>query len=489
MGCCKASTEQPEEVKEPAPTTYDWSRQWYAIAFVQDLDPTRPTPLELLGNRLVLWRDRAGAWRCFADRCPHRLAPLSEGRIEPSDGTLQCSYHGWRFSGDGACTAIPQAPDGAAHSAAAASSRACAMVHPTQVRQGFVHVWGRSGPGAEEEAAAATPLLGPELDPNTADARFPDGSPTLDLGKPYTRDLPYGWEYLMENLCDPAHVPYAHHGIIGRREAAGSVTISPTQPSDPLFPFAPEREGQSVDVTTSGARTASYKVQFVPPGLVRYVMPKFFGTRLAIMWMVGVPSAPGRCRVLYWFFTPSVNAPERLAKQAAEPAWKDHHVRSSVFDGDNPFLHRQERLLAEMRHSDGSAGWRRYFMPTTADRLVVGFRRWLDTRGGGGPTPGDPGPLEGRREVLLDRLHQHTEKCPGCMQAMRRFQRLRTVAASACAAALLGLCASAAWGRTLLAPLPPTLLLVAGAAAFAYVRLSALVARFVFTDYVHADQH
>ena len=67
-----------------------------------------------------------------------------------------------------------------------------------QVRQGFVHVWGRSGAGAEAEAAAAAPLLVPELDPDAADARFPDGSPTLDSGKPYTRDLPYGWEYLME---------------------------------------------------------------------------------------------------------------------------------------------------------------------------------------------------------------------------------------------------------------------------------------------------
>ena len=24
------------------------------------------------------------------------------------DGTLLCSYHGWRFDGEGACTAIPQ---------------------------------------------------------------------------------------------------------------------------------------------------------------------------------------------------------------------------------------------------------------------------------------------------------------------------------------------------------------------------------------------
>lgn len=27
-----------------------------------------------------------------------------------SDGTLMCSYHGWRFKQDGACTSIPQVP-------------------------------------------------------------------------------------------------------------------------------------------------------------------------------------------------------------------------------------------------------------------------------------------------------------------------------------------------------------------------------------------
>jgi phenylpropionate dioxygenase-like ring-hydroxylating dioxygenase large terminal subunit len=35
-----------------------------------------------------------------------RLAPLSEGRIEA--GQLTCSYHGWRFNGEGQCTRVPQ---------------------------------------------------------------------------------------------------------------------------------------------------------------------------------------------------------------------------------------------------------------------------------------------------------------------------------------------------------------------------------------------
>jgi len=36
-----------------------------------------PTPVQLLGQRLVLWRDAEQQWRCFADVCPHRMAPLS----------------------------------------------------------------------------------------------------------------------------------------------------------------------------------------------------------------------------------------------------------------------------------------------------------------------------------------------------------------------------------------------------------------------------
>lgn len=47
----------------------------------------------------------ASAVLCCVAGC--RLAPLSEGRIE-ADGTLQCSYHGWRFDSSGRCTDIPQ---------------------------------------------------------------------------------------------------------------------------------------------------------------------------------------------------------------------------------------------------------------------------------------------------------------------------------------------------------------------------------------------
>lgn len=36
--------------------------------------------IQLLGKRFVVWADKERQWHCFEDLCPHRLAPLSEGR-------------------------------------------------------------------------------------------------------------------------------------------------------------------------------------------------------------------------------------------------------------------------------------------------------------------------------------------------------------------------------------------------------------------------
>lgn len=58
--------------------------------------------------------------------------PLSEGRIE-TDGTLQCSYHGWTFNAEGMCTTIPQAETSEAERKSAGHPRACVPKYPVQV--------------------------------------------------------------------------------------------------------------------------------------------------------------------------------------------------------------------------------------------------------------------------------------------------------------------------------------------------------------------
>ncbi|OAE27387.1 hypothetical protein AXG93_2015s1140 [Marchantia polymorpha subsp. ruderalis] len=92
--------------------SFNWLEQWYPVAVVKHMDKLQPRAETILGRDLVIWWDRnANRWQVFDDACPHRTAPLSEGRIHES-GHLQCSYHGWTFNSSGSCTMIPQLEKG-----------------------------------------------------------------------------------------------------------------------------------------------------------------------------------------------------------------------------------------------------------------------------------------------------------------------------------------------------------------------------------------
>jgi pheophorbide a oxygenase len=67
--------ERSEKREEEA--AFVWREHWYPVSLIEDLDPSVPTPFQLLGRELVVWKDQQGEWRVFEDKCPHRLAPLS----------------------------------------------------------------------------------------------------------------------------------------------------------------------------------------------------------------------------------------------------------------------------------------------------------------------------------------------------------------------------------------------------------------------------
>jgi nitrite reductase/ring-hydroxylating ferredoxin subunit len=80
---------------------------WWALARSEDVTAKKPLAVHCAGYEIVLFRDPQGHARALEDRCPHRRAPLSLGRIRP-EGGLQCGYHGWIFDGEsGACLQIP----------------------------------------------------------------------------------------------------------------------------------------------------------------------------------------------------------------------------------------------------------------------------------------------------------------------------------------------------------------------------------------------
>src|SRR5579871_2393211 len=67
-----------------------------------------PDRSQILGERLVAFRDSEGRPGLLAENCPHRGASLFFGRNE--ENGLRCVYHGWKFSSDGTCLDMPNEP-------------------------------------------------------------------------------------------------------------------------------------------------------------------------------------------------------------------------------------------------------------------------------------------------------------------------------------------------------------------------------------------
>jgi len=77
---------------------------WYAMAKVSDLKRKKPLQRFIFDTPIVLFGTRDDP-KAMVDRCPHRGAALSGGRLK--DGNVQCPYHGWTFDGEGLLVDIP----------------------------------------------------------------------------------------------------------------------------------------------------------------------------------------------------------------------------------------------------------------------------------------------------------------------------------------------------------------------------------------------
>lgn len=86
-------------------------RFWYPVVPFQQLE-AGPQAFELLGEPLVIWLDEQGKAAAVRDRCCHRTAKLSLGKVE--QGRICCPYHGWEFDASGTCQRVPQLKPNAA---------------------------------------------------------------------------------------------------------------------------------------------------------------------------------------------------------------------------------------------------------------------------------------------------------------------------------------------------------------------------------------
>ena len=170
---------------------------WFPVAWADQLAPGASVPVRLLDEELVLWRRADGSVHVWDDRCPHRGAKLSLGRVV--DDTLTCPYHGWRFDGEGRCVLKPAQP-----------STPCPpqpMVQMFRAQERYGIVWVCLGKPAHD----VVPY------PEFADTRLRH----IQAG-PYTVNA--SPPRVVENFIDMAHFSFVHEGILG---AAGDTEVPP----------------------------------------------------------------------------------------------------------------------------------------------------------------------------------------------------------------------------------------------------------------------
>ena len=160
-------------------------RFWHPIAMVDELTDV-PTPIRVLGEDLVLFRDLAGDIGLLHRHCSHRGTSLEFGRI--SDHGIRCCYHGWKFAVDGTILETPGEPE---HSKRKTSLKHGA--YKTKVFSGLVFTY--MGP---PELTPSFPILDTYLYPK--DNRL----------VPYKLHQPSNWLQAHENSPDPIHTAFLH---------------------------------------------------------------------------------------------------------------------------------------------------------------------------------------------------------------------------------------------------------------------------------------
>lgn len=117
-------------------------RFWNPICMSEQVPPADGTPLrlEMLGERLVLFRDSRSRLGLIDEMCLHRGVSLALGRVE--DEGIRCLFHGWKFSVDGAVLDTPN------HADPRLRERLRHTAYPVREAGGFV--WAYMGePGRE----------------------------------------------------------------------------------------------------------------------------------------------------------------------------------------------------------------------------------------------------------------------------------------------------------------------------------------------------
>ena len=178
---------------------------WYVAAWDHEVPAGKLLARTVLGEPLVFWRTATGEIVALEDRCCHRQAPLSRGRLEGD--SLRCGYHGLRFDAAGRCVEIP--------GQRAIPPRARVRRYPALVHRRWVMVW------IGDDSRVDPALLPDNFSCDHPDWRYRPGYLHYDTP----------WQLIADNLLDFSHLTYVHASTLG-----GTDRIASTRPEITALP-------------------------------------------------------------------------------------------------------------------------------------------------------------------------------------------------------------------------------------------------------------
>lgn len=192
-------TTEPDAGLANAPAAGKFLRNaWYVAGFAEEFNEHGLLARRFLNEPVLLFREADGALAGLADRCPHRLVPLSRGRLTPEG--VQCGYHGLTFGGQGQCTLNPHGP----------SAGLSVRSYPVVESQGIIWIW----MGSPDLAVSASV---PDFD-RLDEARF-----HVRHGYLHGRA---NYELMTDNILDLSHIEFLHPALGTQAVRAAKVEVT-----------------------------------------------------------------------------------------------------------------------------------------------------------------------------------------------------------------------------------------------------------------------